>query len=116
MPLPSLIESPNGWGAAAGLLAVMIFFSFVAAGYPEQGKIAAFSVCALAGVVGFNWPYRNETWFRGLVAVFLLLHVLLVAIPDWRLERGAALLTSGPATVLDFVVMMLAVTALRKLT
>jgi len=90
-------------------LALLIFFAFVWVGAPEKGKVAAFSFVALAGVTGLHWLHRAQTWFRGIIAVFLLLHILLIFIPDWRNERGSALLTFGPAAILDFACMTLVI-------
>ena len=114
MSLPSLMESPNGWGAAIGLLAAGVFFTFVAWGNPEQGKVAAFSFVAISGLVGFHWLHRTEAWFCGLVALFAVLHVALIAALDWQFERGPALLIFGPAAILDFVAMTLVVTSVAR--
>ncbi len=86
--------SPRVWGVVLGLASLVVFVVFVAAGWPEQGKVAAFSTFALSVAVRIRWERRKSSAFVPIVAVLIAAHLFLVSGVRWSPERNPAALLS----------------------
>jgi hypothetical protein len=96
--------SPRVWGLILGIASLVVFASFVAAGWPEQGKIAAFSTFALSVAVRIRWDRRKSSAFVPIVAALIAAHLFLVLGVHWSPERNPAALFS-PFAIADIFIM-----------
>jgi len=92
-------------GFLLGLVGVAIFFSFVAAGLPEQGKIAGFSFFGIAVGVKIRWKDHAQPWFWLTIGFITTMHVAIIALVPWQSERNPGIVFS-PLAILDIFITM----------
>lgn len=106
--------SPRVWGLILGLSAVVIFFTLVALGEAERGKIAAFSFFAISISLRIRWEQRHDSLFWPSVLAITFAHLLVIVLVDWIPERNPAIIFA-PFTILDIFLIVWALRPRSKI-
>jgi hypothetical protein len=89
----------------AGAVAIAAYELFHHFGQQSAGRIAAFSVIALVGVIAKSRPLWSETWFWIFVSVVVLLHVAIIVSLKWPDPHYPALYLA-PFAFIDYFAMI----------
>lgn len=107
--------SPRLWGALSGVIGLLVFAVFVAAGSPQRGVVGAFSTFALMMAVRIRWDRRTSPNFWMMVGLMAAAHaiVLILAGAPYQRVPGMVFL---PFVFLDIFVMVWLLGRLKRVS
>lgn len=105
------IVHSDGTGAGLGSTGTVL----TVIGNQGRGVAAAISVGMTVLVVRMRWDLRTHSWFWGVVAGLLLLHIPLVMLVPWSSSNTYSRVVLLPCALLDLVIVYNAIRLSEKL-
>lgn len=99
---------------AAGVVGLIVYFGFVAAGNEALGTMIAGFAAATAICIVICQPLRGERWFWGVIAGLVAVHLAIVLLFDWRAATHWSGLTFIPVMFGDALLLLAVIYAIYR--
>ena len=100
-------------GMLTAIPALLVYFVANHFGYPGKGRIAAFSIGVLIGVVATSRPMWNRRFLWPCLALMIGLHVVIAMFVPWSNQRFPTMLIA-PFAFIDFGLMLGVIALVEK--
>ena len=107
---------PRWWGIVCLLCGVPFFLILANLGHPGKGLVAVYSVALIVLVARIFWQSSRYGWYWGLLCTTVLYHIVALLFIDFPKSSYPIVIVAAPLVFLDFSLVFFAFKTFEKRT